>query len=168
MTTTTALPTLSQGATGPDVRWAQYLMVFRGLNDSDIDGIFGPDTEAGVRWFQDFVGLIADGVVGPLTWAALRGDAPRPPLLTEGSTGPLVATLQDVLNRGRGEFSPTTDPPLATDGVFGPRTARVVRGTQQIGHIPADAVVGLQTWALHVSDHFKTLASLCGLTAPQP
>jgi peptidoglycan hydrolase-like protein with peptidoglycan-binding domain len=168
MTTTTALPTLSEGDTGQDVKWAQYLMVFRGLDASDIDGLFGPVTETSVRQFQASMGLDVDGVVGPQTWAALRGGAPRPPTLAEGSTGPLVGTLQDVLNKGRGEFSPTTDPPLAIDGVFGPRTARAVRGTQQIGHLPADGVVGLQTWALHVSDHFKTLASLCGLTAPQP
>lgn len=168
MTTATALPTLSEGDTGQDVKWAQYLMVFRGLDASDIDGIFGPVTDQGVRGFQAFMGLEVDGIVGPQTWAALRGSAPRPPTLAEGSTGPLVGTLQDVLNRGRGEFSPTADPPLVVDGQFGPLTARTVRGTQQIGNLPADGVVGLQTWALHVLDHFKTLASLCGLTAPQP
>jgi peptidoglycan hydrolase-like protein with peptidoglycan-binding domain len=37
----------------------------------EIDGIFGPSTEAAVKAFQKDQGLTIDGVVGPKTWAAL-------------------------------------------------------------------------------------------------
>ena len=70
------------------------------------------------------------------------------------------------MNLGRGDFSPDADPPLATDGVFGPLTARAVSGTQAMAHVSVDGVVGLQTWALSVHANSGTLASLTGVTAP--
>ncbi|MBQ7792411.1 MAG: peptidoglycan-binding protein, partial [Clostridia bacterium] len=32
------------------------------------DGIYGPETEASVRWFQEFVGLPVTGIVDKRTW----------------------------------------------------------------------------------------------------
>jgi len=63
-------PTLRRGAKGPPVKILQAKL---GLSQ---DGIFGPDTEAKVRAFQQAQGLTADGVVGPKSWAALDAAFP--------------------------------------------------------------------------------------------
>ena len=160
------LPTISEGATGPTVRWAQYLLVRRTLSYNQIDGIFGPVTKAAVEQFQRDSHLTADGVVGPATWAALGGDRAQPPTLAQGSQGPVVEKLQTALNNGRGSFAPKSDPVLAVDGIYGEHTAAAVKGTQQLASIPADGVVGLQTWAVPVHAAGQVLASLCGVTGP--
>jgi peptidoglycan hydrolase-like protein with peptidoglycan-binding domain len=160
-------PTISEGATGPTVRWLQYLLVRRTLSDNhQIDGIFGPVTQNAVEEFQSYAGLVADGIVGPATWGALRGDGPQPPTLDEGSHGPAVEKLQNALNKGRGDFAPSSNPVLALDGIFGPHTATAVKGAQTLDGIPADGVVGLQTWALSVHAAGQVLADLCGVPGP--
>lgn len=61
----TGRPTLRRPASGDLVREIQAKL---GL---DIDGGFGPNTEAAVRAFQRKHGIVADGIVGPKTWEAL-------------------------------------------------------------------------------------------------
>jgi hypothetical protein len=56
-----------------------------------IDGIFGPDTEAAVKAFQQSKGLAADGIVGPLTWTKLIVQ------VQTGSTGDAVRGVQEVM-----------------------------------------------------------------------
>ena len=45
---------------------------------TNIDGVFGPETERVVRAFQQENGLVVDGVVGPNTWRAIRESNGRP------------------------------------------------------------------------------------------
>jgi peptidoglycan hydrolase-like protein with peptidoglycan-binding domain len=160
-------PTISQGASGPTVRWLQYLLVRRTLSDNhQIDGHFGPVTKTAVEEFQTQEHLAVDGVVGPATWAALGGDGPEPPILAPGSHGAAVKKLQNALNEGRGDFAPSTNPVLALDGIYGAHTATAVKGAQQLAGIAADGVVGLQTWALSVHAAGQVLADLCGVRGP--
>jgi peptidoglycan hydrolase-like protein with peptidoglycan-binding domain len=163
---TSSPPTLSEGATGPNVRWLQYLLIRRTLSDRQIDGVFGPATKLAVEEFQSEAHLAIDGVVGPATWGALGGDGPKPPTLIRGSSGPVVKRLQNALNEGRGDFAPSSNPVLVLDGVFGSHTAVAVKGAQQLGGIPIDGVVGLQTWALSVHAAGQVLADLCGVPDP--
>lgn len=67
---------VSPGSTGDAVRGVQEEFQFRNLSGDpgkgvQVDGVFGPKTEAAVRGFQQALGLAADGIVGPLTWRAL-------------------------------------------------------------------------------------------------
>ena len=89
-------------------------------------------------------------------------------LLGTALARPLLAyrQVQTALNEGRGSFAPKSDPVLAVDGIYGEHTAAAVRGTQQLAHIPADGVVGLQTWAIPVHAAGQVLADLCGVTGP--
>jgi len=58
------------------VRGVQEEFQFRNLSGDpsqgvQIDGIFGPQTEAGVRGFQQALGIAVDSIVGPITRRAL-------------------------------------------------------------------------------------------------
>lgn len=60
------------GDRGAAVRaWQDQLHRLPGYGELDVDGIFGPETEAYVRWFQGSHGLETDGIAGPATWHAL-------------------------------------------------------------------------------------------------
>lgn len=63
---------------GADVRELQGLLNENGAY-IEIDGVFGPATDAAVRAYQRANGLTVDGIVGEKTWASLKGDAPEEP-----------------------------------------------------------------------------------------
>jgi hypothetical protein len=50
------------------------------------DGIFGPNTLARVKVYQQKNGLVVDGIVGPKTWAKLLGTVPATPPATTNLT----------------------------------------------------------------------------------
>ena len=64
---------IKQGSKGNTVRSAQVLLRYRHGYNIDVDGDFGPATDAAVRAFQRAKGLGVDGVVGAKTWAKLVG-----------------------------------------------------------------------------------------------
>lgn len=53
--------------TGQDVQFVQKFIGAKHAGSAD--GIFGPTTAAGVRWYQGMRGIQVDGEVGPQTWA---------------------------------------------------------------------------------------------------
>ena len=72
---------VKKGSQGDGVRGVQEEFQFRNLsgdpsNAPQVDGIFGPVTDASVRGFQqalslDIPSVKVDGIVGPITWQAL-------------------------------------------------------------------------------------------------
>ncbi len=67
---------LHLGHAGDAVRLVQVLLVARAI-ELLIDGLFGPQTQAGIRDFQRAQGCACDGVVGPETLMALWRTSPR-------------------------------------------------------------------------------------------
>jgi peptidoglycan hydrolase-like protein with peptidoglycan-binding domain len=129
------------------VRTLQYLLRARG-HTVVVDGVFGPDTEAAVRAFQQEKHLAVDGVVGPLTWAALVVT------VRQGSQGDAVRGVQEEFQFRNLSGDPSKG--LAVDGVFGPATDAAVRGFQQALHadipsVTVDGIVGPVTWQALVS-----------------
>jgi peptidoglycan hydrolase-like protein with peptidoglycan-binding domain len=71
---TLSLPVLRRGQHSgePPVFRLQLMLNFvKGVDDLEVDGIFGPRTEAAVRDFQQNENLSVDGIVGRQTWTAL-------------------------------------------------------------------------------------------------
>ena len=130
-----------------------------------IDGIFGTDTEAAVRRFQEIFGLTPDGIVGKSTWYTiqnvyigvkrlndLNSEGIRleevtnqyPGVLQLGSSGGGVLNLQYFIAYVAQFYE--TIPPVAIDGIFGESTRAAVEAVQRTFGLPVDGVVGEVTW----------------------
>ncbi len=58
------------------VTYLQQMLQHHGYyNDGEVDGVFGPITDAAVRQFQQDNGLTVDGWAGPITWGVLTGES---------------------------------------------------------------------------------------------
>ena len=165
-----AIP-LRQGSVSDNVRTVQLRLNRIGKNYPSIpkipdpDGVFGAETEAAVRRFQQIFGLTEDGVVGRATWYYIRRiynavkrlneidsegitleevTSQYPGVLREGDVSLGVLNLQYFINYLSGYYS--TIPPLVVDGTFGPQTRAAVIDVQNTFGLPADGIVGEITW----------------------
>ena len=64
-------PVVRRGSTGLAVRRVQKRLTLAGYDTGGVDGIFGANTESGVKALQRDSHLTQDGVVGPRTWDAI-------------------------------------------------------------------------------------------------
>lgn len=171
------------GDSGEAVRRIQLELNAAGFPTGTPDGIYGPDTEAAVRAFQQSRGLDVDGVVGPRTWGALQGadvasppapsaapapsDAPptsaaaAPGVYRIGDRGEEVRTIQTELKSAGFDPGPI-------DGVYGGGTAAAVRAFQTSKGLPADGVVGPVTWAALSADASARGSASLPEAAPPP
>jgi putative chitinase len=73
------MQTLKEGWSGPEIKKLQEALKEKGFDPGNIDGSFGPGTEAAVIAFQRSEGLVPDGIAGMRTLAALgMAAAPQP------------------------------------------------------------------------------------------
>ncbi len=162
---------LALGSANDDVRTVQLRLNRISSNYpsipkiAQIDGIFGTDTEAAVRRFQEIFGLTPDGIVGKSTWYTIQnvyigvkrlndlnseGIKPEevtnqyPGVLELGNTGNAVLNLQYFIAYVAQFYE--TIPSVAIDGVFGGSTRAAVEAVQRTFGLPADGVVGEMTW----------------------
>ncbi len=162
---------LRRGSSGPNVvviqvelnRIAQNYPAIPKI--SNVDGIFGSQTEAAVRAFQQIFDLNPDGIVGPSTWYALvrlytavtalgelRSQGQQfysinwqyPDAISQGDTGDKVRHLQYMLSV-LSTYIPSI-PPLEVDGIFGPATRESVIGAQRWFGLPETGTVDAKTW----------------------
>ena len=153
-------PEIKRGDKGAAVLRAQRALRRTPDLSVDVDGDFGPDTEAGVKRFQESAGLTVDGIVGDETWEALPNGGPMP-LLKSGSKGDVVRDLQEVL--AAGADSGDWPSPGEADGEFGADTEKSVKGFQKWGKVDADGIVGDKTWAVPLHAANSTLETAVGL-----
>ena len=168
---TAPLVPLTVGSVNDNVRVVQLRLNRIGKNYPSIpkievvDGIFGTDTEAAVRRFQEIFNLTVDGVVGKSTWYYIRRiynavkrlneldsegvtleeiTQQYPGVLRQGDSGVGVANLQYFLSYLASFYE--TIPPLTVDGVFGDTTRAAVIDAQNTFGLVADGIVGEITW----------------------
>lgn len=130
-----------------------------------IDGIFGEQTEAAVRKFQEIFNLQVDGIVGQATWYELvrlytavnnlaelqsQGQtyysiawASRNPI-QQGDRGIRVEQLQYMLRVLSAYINEI--PQIAVDGIFGPATREAVVAAQRWFGLPETGIVNYDTW----------------------
>ncbi|MEA4988273.1 MAG: peptidoglycan-binding protein [Anaerovorax sp.] len=146
---------------------------------NDQPGIFGAETEAAVKQFQQIFNLTVDGIVGSATWYKIKfiynavkglselvseGIAPEEiesPFVVawqEGDTGIWVEVLQYYI-RVLGCYYPDI-PIIEITGNFDAETAQAVIAIQKKFNLIIDGVVGIQTWAVLDKEYKKILNNL--------
>jgi len=141
-----AMQTIAQGQRGAAVEDVQQrLAIIDLLDESQVDGVFGPETAAAVKAFRAKVGLPEGEDITDKVWSALvdasfnLGDRTlylRMPYFH----GHDVLQLQQAL--GALGFSSGRE-----DGIFGVYTEDGVRKFQQNMGLPSDGIVGAYTFA---------------------
>ncbi len=162
---------LRRGTSGPNVVTVQVMLnrisqAYPAIPKiSSVDGIFGAQTEASVRRFQEIFNLTVDGVVGRATWYAmvrlytavtslseLRSQGQRfyanswanADPIQQGDSGVKVEHLQYMLSV-LAAYIPEI-PAVTVDGVFGPATRQAVLAAQRRFGLPQTGIVNYDTW----------------------
>lgn len=133
-------PPLTPGSSDPAVLELQQLLTALGYGGpgdglGTPDGKYGPRTEAAVKKFQQSLGLAVDGVAGPATRRAIDEADRSEPVLRRGLA---VRRAQSILSR--------TGFDTPVDGTYGPATEAAIAALQGKHGLPADGVVGVETW----------------------
>ncbi len=148
------------GASGEDVRSVQNRLKLYGYYSGSLDGVYGSESVAAVRAFQQRNGLNVDGKVGTNTSELLYSDnaiatdasasataTPAPSYgvvptrtLRNGSTGDDVKSVQTRL-KALGYYAGTVD------GNYGSTTVVAVASFQLRNNLDADGVAGTRTFA---------------------
>ena len=175
---------LRRGTTGPSVVVVQVELNRISQNYPAIpkiplvDGIFGAQTEAAVRKFQEIVNLAVDGVVGRETWyalvryyvavtslAELRSQGQRfytiswaiSDPIEQGDRGVKVEHLQYMLSV-LSAYIPEI-PPVTIDGIFGSATRNAVIAAQRRFGLPETGIVNFDTWD-EIYDQFSGIETI--------
>ncbi|MDL2289360.1 peptidoglycan-binding protein [Clostridia bacterium OttesenSCG-928-F22] len=134
-------PTLRMHDKSDYVKYAQNLLLQKGYQPGNADGIYGTKTQEAVKTAQQRNGIAVDGVMGPDTWAKLDVDtATKHPTLRKGDKGDDVVYLQQQLNAQGYDAG-------QEDGIFGTNTYNAVIRLQEAAGISTDGIVGAKTWA---------------------
>ena len=129
-------------ASGKGVEILQEDLQFFYIQQTAIDGEYGPGTTQGVRDFQVLNNLVVDGTAGPNTLKKMD-ELITTILVQRGDSGSLVRRIQNQLND-----QDSVDISLDVDGSFGPGTESAVEEFQEALDQRVDGIVGPVTMNL--------------------
>lgn len=152
-------PEIAEGATGAAVTELQTL-----LGGIDVDGEFGPNTDAAVRAFQAAHGLEIDGVVGKDTWGTLLANPGAP----QGGTATLSGGVIDQISAA------VMASPIRSY-TWGNRGASPLGYLKGVCRVFADVLLRLRAgessallMASPIGSHAKDALAFYGVTASRP
>lgn len=146
---------------------------------SEVNGIFGIDTENAVRKFQEIFSLAVTGEVDKATWYRIKqyyngvkgladlvsegvtiaeATIPFDTVVSEGMSGVPVTTVQYYLSI-IAYFNGALEP-VSRSGYFGPETVAAVERFQEFYGLPVTGIVDNQTWNTISKIYTDTVASL--------
>lgn len=138
-------PTLKVGNNGQDVKEMQkrlnqrFASIYTPALEIPVDGDFGSETQAAVKYLQCIAFLPVTGITDATTWNFICNGVASLPILNLNSSGNVVKAVQQTLSDSRFYNG-------AIDGVFGNRMLQAVKDFQSSHSLTADGVVGGNTW----------------------
>ncbi len=146
---------------------------------AEVNGIFGVDTEAAVRKFQEIFNLTVNGQVDKATWYKIKqyynGVKSLSDLVSEGiSTAEATVPFQTELNEGGSGIPVTTIQyylsiiayfngalePVPRTAYYGGETVAAVERFQEFYGLPVTGIVDNETWNTISRIYTETVASL--------
>ena len=118
---------VSYGSQGSSVTELQKLLNNNGYNLT-VDGIFGSNTQAAVKDYQQKNGLAVDGIVGTNTWGALTKLASD----AAGNTQQSAATTTPATDQTTTDQAATTTPPATEEVSTGYKPSDAVTQAEQL------------------------------------
>ena len=150
-------PTLRIGDRGQDVKEMQkrlqkrFASIYTSAFQIDIDGVFGPQTEAAVKYLQCIAFLDTTGITDAATWNFICDGVNSLTVVHQNSMGNTVKLVQQAL-LDCGFYHG------AIDGYFKTNTEIAVKAFQADYSLVADGVIGPNTWAIliHLNTHIDS------------
>ena len=147
-------PTLRIGNSGQDVKEMQkrlekrFASIYASTFQIDVDGVFGLQTEAAVKYLQCVAFLEVTGITDTATWNFICNGVKSLNILHKNSMGNTVKLVQQAL-LDSGFYHG------AIDGGFNTNTEIAVKAFQADYSLVADGVIGPDTWAtlIHLNSH---------------
>lgn len=152
---------ISRGYTGIQVRYLQDFLNWYGNYGLDVDGIFGPATEAAVMNFQSNTGLEVDGIFGPASRTTAEYTKKKPsgvqywtghyPVLPgrgyfmKGDGYDTYVSFKNQIKYIQEFMNWAINAGLDIDGEYGPATTKAVTAFQKVVNITQDGRYGQDT-----------------------
>ncbi|WP_449354798.1 peptidoglycan-binding domain-containing protein [Virgibacillus natechei] len=124
------------GTSGRGVEILQEDLLYFYIEQSAVDGSYGPSTEQGVRDFQFYNNLVVDGEAGPDTLYTFD-ELITTILVQQGDSNSLVQRIQEQLNE-----QDSVDISIEVDGSYGPETEQAVEDFQEANEQYIDGIAG--------------------------